>query len=65
MLEDRYGFGSSAAGDIYSLPYFISAFLSPVTGVVIDKYGKKALFILVSSIIVLLSCVLTILIPEA
>ena len=64
MLEDRFGFGSSA-GDFYSLPYFISAFLSPITGVIIDKHGKRALFILISSIIVLLSCLITIMIPPA
>jgi MFS family permease len=44
------------AGTLYSVPYFMSAALSPVLGIIIDKFGKRALFITSSSLLVALSC---------
>jgi MFS family permease len=64
MLETRYGF-KSGAGAIYALPYIISGILSPILGIVIDRIGKRALFIMTSSVLILVACVVTILIPAS
>ena len=44
MLQIRFGFNRNTAGFYYSIPTFISAFLCPVMGFVIDKVGKRVLF---------------------
>lgn len=64
MLQQRFGFGSSA-GTFYALPYIISGVMSPILGFVIDKIGKRALFIMFSSVFILLACIITMLIPPA
>jgi len=56
MASVKYGFDSVKAGKIYSVPYLMSAFLSPFLGFVIDKIGKRALFIMTSSFLVAVSC---------
>lgn len=61
MLQTRFGFGDSA-GTFYALPYIISGVLSPILGFVIDKVGKRALFIMFSSVFILLACIITTLI---
>lgn len=65
MLTERFGFSDKTAGIVYSLPYFMSAVLSPLLGFAIDKVGKRALFIMTSSILVILACLVTTLLsPE-
>ena len=41
----------------------ISGLASPILGLMIDKFGKRALFVTQSSIFVLLACATTMLIP--
>lgn len=64
MLQTRFGYGNSA-GTWYALPYIISGICSPILGFIIDKVGKRALFIMTSSVFLLLACIITILIPAA
>jgi MFS family permease len=42
----------------------MSAFLSPFLGFVIDKIGKRAIFILASSVIVSLACYISAALPN-
>lgn len=42
FLQDRFGFSTVEAGSIMSVSFFVSAFLSPIVGVLADKYGKRA-----------------------
>ena len=63
MLVERYGYDSQSAGTYYALPYIISGIASPILGIIIDKQGKKALFITVSSALILVACLWTIFIP--
>lgn len=63
-LELKYGFDKNAAGTLYSVPYLMSAFLSPFLGFVIDKIGKRAIFIAASSIIVALACFISAALPN-
>jgi MFS family permease len=55
-LINQFGFTSEVAGILYSVPYFMSAALSPILGFTIDKIGKRALFITTSSFLVACSC---------
>lgn len=64
MLSSEFGFGSLAS-TFYAMPYIISAVMSPILGIIIDKVGRRALFISVSSIMILLACVSTMFIPAA
>ena len=43
MLEQRFGFGQ-LAGTLYAIPYIISGVMSPLLGIVIDKFGRKPQF---------------------
>jgi len=64
MLTERFGFGSFA-GTLYALPYIISGILSPMLGFAIDKFGRRALFIMFSSVLIFIACFVTTLIPVA
>ena len=51
------------AGIFYAVPYFISVGLSPMFGYLADKYGKKALFLIISTTVLILAYLTTLLIP--
>lgn len=42
ILQNKYGFSSTYAGFVMSLPYTISAGMSPVLGFFVDKVGYSA-----------------------
>ena len=65
MLVKKFGFSQSDASLWYATPYIISAFASPVLGIVIDKVGRRALFICASSILILLACLVSMAIPDS
>ena len=65
MLVDKFGFTESEASLWYTTPYIISAFASPVLGLVIDKVGKRALFICASSLMILVACGISMVIPDS
>ena len=64
IMQDQFSFSETAAGRLYALPYFISAVISPFLGIAIDKAGRRALFIMTSSILVILACFITIILPS-
>lgn len=63
FLEEQYGFDANMAGILYSVPYFMSAALSPLLGYLIDTFGKRAIFISVSSLLVALACFFSAVLP--
>lgn len=63
MLTTRFGFTDGEAALWYTTPYMISAGASPFLGLLIDKVGRRALFISASSVMILLACIFTQLIP--
>lgn len=65
MLIDRFGFTKSQASLWYTTPYMISAGASPFLGLLIDKIGKRAFFITFASVMILLACIITQLIPTS
>lgn len=64
MAQVKFGFDSIAGGKIYSIPYFMSAFLTPLLGFVVDKIGKRALFIMISSILGAIACFWVAILPD-
>lgn len=62
-LVNQFAFSKETAGILYSVPYFMSAALSPILGYTIDKVGKRAMFITLSSFLVALSCFFDALLP--
>ena len=62
MLQKRFGF-DSLAGTLFAIPYVISAILSPIVGMSMDKYGYSPLFILYASVMILLACLGCALVP--
>jgi len=60
MLELEFGISETTASTLYSLPFFISAGVAPFLGVIVDKIGKRGIFIGTSSFLVCLACILTI-----
>lgn len=53
MLQTKYSFDSVEAGHLFGIPYLISAFTSPFLGLMIDKIGRRALIIIISSVILI------------
>jgi MFS-type transporter involved in bile tolerance (Atg22 family) len=41
LLESKYKVSDSLAPNIYGIPYFMSAGLSPILGIIIDKIGMR------------------------
>jgi len=64
MLMKEFDVPKITASSLYSLPFFISAGCSPFIGLLIDKIGKRALFITASSLFVFCACVMTIILIE-
>jgi len=64
MATVKFGFEPTPAGKIYSIPYFMSAFLTPVLGFMIDKIGKRALFIIISSLLSAIACFWVAILPN-
>jgi len=59
LCEKKFGFDPIMAGQLAVVPYFMSMGLCPFLGFLIDKVGRRALFIMLSSIISLCCCVYT------
>lgn len=59
LCEKKFGFDSVMAGQLAVVPYFMSMGLSPILGFMIDKVGRRALFIMISSIISVIACFYT------
>jgi nitrate/nitrite transporter NarK len=64
MLQKRFGFSEAEAGNLFGIPYIISAITSPFLGILIDKIGRRGLMIILSSIILLVAHVINMIIPD-
>ena len=47
----RYGMDKDYANQIYSIPFYCAALLTPAFGLLIDRYGRRTLLLIVSSIL--------------
>lgn len=64
MLEKKYGFDKVHAGYMFGVPYIISAIASPFLGAAIDRFGKRALLICMSSFILIIGFGASMMMPE-
>ena len=49
---------------MFGIPYFISAGFSPFLGLAVDKYGKRAFIISLSSVVLIVAFITSIFLPE-
>lgn len=64
LLQKKYGFDKVRAGELFGVPYIISAIISPFLGAAIDKFGKRAFLICMSSIMLLIGFGASMMMPE-
>jgi MFS family permease len=64
LLQQKYGFDKITAGYLFGIPYIISACTSPFLGLLIDKVGKRALLICLSSVLLIIAFTSSMLMPE-
>ena len=57
LLQVKYHFDEKTAGFLFGVPYIISAVSSPLLGILIDKVGKRAVMICMSSCILIVAYV--------
>jgi len=64
MLQKKYGFDKIKAGYLFGIPYIISAIASPFLGAAIDRFGKRAFLICLSSIMLIIAFSASMMMPE-
>ena len=64
MLQVRFNFTESMAGEYFGIPYTISAATSPFLGILIDRIGRRGLLIMCSSVILLAAHVINMFLPD-
>ena len=64
LLQSKYHFDKVHAGYLFGVPYIISAILSPILGLTIDHVGKRALLIILSSLILTCAYATSMMMPE-
>lgn len=64
LLQSKYHFDKVHAGYLFGVPYIISAILSPILGLTIDHVGKRALLIILSSVILTCAYATSMMMPE-
>ena len=63
LLQTKYQFDKITAGYLFGIPYIISAITSPFLGLAIDKVGKRAFLICVSSAILIIAYITSMMMP--
>ena len=64
LMHDKYQFTEIEAGRLYSVPYLMSAILTPILGFVVDRVGRRVIFMLVSSLILVAAYTISMFLPE-
>lgn len=68
MLQTKYCIPDNKdneAGKLFGIPYIISGISSPFLGFLIDKVGRRVIFILMSSVFLLAAHLMTMFLPTA
>lgn len=63
LVKNRNNIDSESGGTLFGIPYLISAIASPVLGKVIDGVGKRALFITLSSALLIVAFLISLNLP--
>ena len=64
-FQDRFGYDSVTAGSILSITSIISVIFCPIIGIIVDKIGKRGLFLIASSVLVIIFHVLLLFTPDS
>lgn len=64
-FQERFNYNSIEAGSIISITYIVAALLCPFFGSVVDKFGRRAHFVIFSAVDVTLVHVAFLLTPES
>lgn len=64
VLQQRFHYSEVEAGYYFTLPYIIAAFLSPILGWFVEKYGKRMTITLGGSILMIAAHVIQICLPD-
>ena len=63
-MQKKYGFDEDEASNLCFIPYWFSAVLSPFLGFALDKFGHRAIFITLSSVILIIAFVISMNLPD-
>jgi MFS family permease len=64
LVQKRNGLNSDTAGSMFGIPYLISAIASPILGWAIDQLGRRALFITISSLLLIAAFIISSILPD-
>lgn len=64
LMQKKYKLSSEEAGTLFSVPYLISAVASPILGFGIDKVGRRALFVSISSLLLIVAFIISLSLPD-
>ena len=63
LIQKKYNLDQTTAGSMFGVPYLISAFASPFLGFMIDRVGRRALMICISSFILICAFTTSLFLP--
>ena len=63
--QERFGYSSSEAGSIISLPYVVVTLFTPFIGILVDKYGKRGIMLIVAAALITLFQLLLLITPDS
>jgi len=63
-IQQRFGFTKTGAGNILTIYYGISMFLTPVFGYIADKFGKRLKLIFVANVLLVIGNVVLVFLPD-
>jgi MFS family permease len=64
VLQTRYGWTEIQAGYLFPMPYVFAAFLSPILGKIIDKYGFRNQFSIIGSFCMITAHAMQLFMPD-
>ena len=64
VLQTRFAFTEVEAGFYFTLPYLVAAILSPICGVIVEKYGKRMTINIWGSAIMVIAHIYQICLPD-
>ena len=53
LMQLKYSFSEQQASTLYTIPYLLSAVLAPILGIVVDRSGKRVIWMILSSVILI------------
>lgn len=65
LVQRRNNIDPKTSGTMFGIPYLISAVASPILGKAIDKLGRRALFVSISSFLLIVAFCISICLPAS